>query len=55
MTDDKTEELRRKAAELVRRSRLEQGLPETVEDPAVLDRLAELFRSSPTVPDVTKP
>lgn len=34
------------AAELVERTRTTQGLPATVEDPAVLDRVAAIIRSA---------
>lgn len=40
------DKLRRDAAELVTRSRAEQGLPATVEDDRVLERVATLARSS---------
>jgi hypothetical protein len=33
-----------------RKARIEQGLPETIRDPAVLDRAAALFRTSATPP-----
>lgn len=41
---------RDKIAELVARTRRDQGLPPTIEDPAVLSRVAALLHSKETAP-----
>jgi len=46
MTED---EIAARADRLVERTRREQGLPRTVEDPAVLERVAAILRLSRVV------
>ena len=47
MSDEEREAIRKAGAEDARRSRVEHGFPERIEDPAAVARLAKILRDIP--------